>query len=91
LIAKRPVHLRLKQDLGYAAFLISGIGLSYNDQKIIKARELICAIAEGRPAEPDFAFGDAVTRVIDAVEKSAKERRWVIDPRVWTPSRSVVS
>jgi hypothetical protein len=34
LIAKRPVHLRLKQDLGYAAFLISGIGLSYNDQKI---------------------------------------------------------
>jgi predicted dehydrogenase len=63
---------------GYAAFHpIPGIGLGYNDQKIIEARELICAVAEGRPAEPDFAFGDAVTRVIDAVEKSAKERRWV--------------
>ena len=63
---------------GYAAFHpIPGIGLGYNDQKILEARELICAIAEGRPAEPDFAFGDAVTRVIDAVQKSADERRWV--------------
>ena len=63
---------------GYAAFHpIPGIGLGYNDQKIIEARELICAVAEGRPAEPDFAFGHAVTRVIDAVQKSADERRWV--------------
>jgi predicted dehydrogenase len=36
---------------------IPGIGLGYNDQKIIEARELICAVPEGRPAEPDFAFG----------------------------------
>jgi hypothetical protein len=42
-----------------------------------KARELICAIAEGRPAKPDFAFGHAVTQVTDAVEESAKERGWV--------------
>ncbi len=63
---------------GYAAFHpIPGIGLGYNDQKIIEARELIVAVAEGRPAEPDFAFGHAVTRVIDAVQRSAEERRWV--------------
>jgi hypothetical protein len=42
-----------------------------------KARELIYAIAEGRPAKPDFAFGHAITQVIDAVEEPAKKRRWV--------------
>ena len=37
----------------------------------------ICAIAEGRPAEPDFAFGHKITQAIDAVLKSITERRWV--------------
>ncbi|MEM7024568.1 MAG: Gfo/Idh/MocA family oxidoreductase [Pseudomonadota bacterium] len=63
---------------GYAAFHpIPGNALGYNDQKIIEARELICAIAEDRPAEPDFRFGHEITRVIDAVLKSVEERRWV--------------
>jgi predicted dehydrogenase len=63
---------------GYAAFHpIPGNALGYNDQKIIEARELICAIAEGRPAEPDFRFGHEITRVIDAVLRSVAERRWV--------------
>jgi predicted dehydrogenase len=63
---------------GYAAFHpIPGNALGYNDQKIIEARELVCAIAEGRPAEPDFRFGHEITRVIDAVLKSAEQRRWV--------------
>jgi predicted dehydrogenase len=62
----------------YGAFHpIAGNALGYNDQKIIEARELICAIAEGRPAEPDFAFGDKITQAIDAVQKSIEERRWV--------------
>jgi predicted dehydrogenase len=63
---------------GYAAFHpIPGNALGYNDQKIIEARELICAVAEGRPAEPDFAFGHKITQVIDAVLRSIEERRWV--------------
>jgi predicted dehydrogenase len=63
---------------GYAAFHpIPGNALGYNDQKIIEARELICAIAEGRPAEPDFAFGHKITQAIDAVLRSVAERRWV--------------
>ncbi|MGH6899788.1 MAG: Gfo/Idh/MocA family oxidoreductase, partial [Geminicoccaceae bacterium] len=63
---------------GYAAFHpIPGNALGYNDQKIIEARELICAIAQRRPAEPDFAFGHKITQAIDAVLKSIAERRWV--------------
>ena len=62
----------------FAAFHpIPGVALGYNDQKIIEARELIEAIATGRPAWPDFRFGWQVTRVIDAVERSVAERRWV--------------
>jgi predicted dehydrogenase len=63
---------------GYAAFHpIPGNALGYNDQKIIEARELICAIAEGRSAEPDFAFGHKITQTTDAVLKSIEGRRWV--------------
>jgi predicted dehydrogenase len=63
---------------GYGAFHpIPGNALGYNDQKIIEARELICALAEGRPAEPDFAFGHKITQTIDAVQRSVDERRWV--------------
>jgi predicted dehydrogenase len=63
---------------GYGAFHpIPGNSLGYNDQKILEARELICAIAQGRPAEPDFAFGHRITRTIDAVLRSIDERRWV--------------
>lgn len=63
---------------GYAAFHpIPGNALGYNDQKIIEARELVCALAESRPAEPDFRFGHEITRVIDAVLRSVAESRWV--------------
>jgi predicted dehydrogenase len=63
---------------GYGAFHpIPGIGLGYNDQKIIEAREIVAAVAERRPAEPDFAFGHEVTRTIEAVLRSIEERRWV--------------
>ena len=63
---------------GYGAFHpIPGNSLGYNDQKILEARELICAIAEGHAAEPDFAFGHRITRTIDAVLRSIDQRRWV--------------
>ena len=62
----------------YAAFFpIAGIGLGYNDQKIIEARDLIVAIATGKKAFPDFRFGLEINRVVDAVLKSVAEHRWV--------------
>ncbi len=56
---------------------IAGIGLGYNDQKIIEAWELIEGIAADRPLQPDFRAGLETCRVIDAVLLSAAERRWV--------------
>jgi predicted dehydrogenase len=56
---------------------IAGIGLGYNDLKIIEAHELIEGIAADRPLYPDFRAGFETCRVIDAMLRSADERRWV--------------
>lgn len=63
---------------GYKAFFgLAGIGLGYNDQKIIEAHELITAIALGQPVQPDVRFAYKVNKVIDAVDRSCQENRWV--------------
>src|SRR5215211_347388 len=63
---------------GYKAFFgLAGIGLGYNDQKIIEAHDLITAVALGQPAQPDVRFAYQVNKVIDAVELSCQEHRWV--------------
>jgi predicted dehydrogenase len=63
---------------GYKAFFgLAGIGLGYNDQKIIEAHDLITAVASGQPVEPDVRFGYKVNKVIDAVDVSCREHRWV--------------
>jgi predicted dehydrogenase len=63
---------------GYKAFFgLAGIGLGYNDQKIIEAHDLITAIALGQPVQPDVRFAYKINKVIDAVDLSCQEHRWV--------------
>jgi predicted dehydrogenase len=63
---------------GYGAFFgLAGIGLGYNDQKIIEAHDLITAVALGEPVQPDVRFAYGVNKVIDAVDTACRERRWV--------------
>jgi predicted dehydrogenase len=63
---------------GYKAFFgLAGIGLGYNDQKIIEAHDLIVAIALDQRAEPDVRFAYRVNKVIDAADLSCQEHRWV--------------
>lgn len=63
---------------GYKAFFgLAGIGLGYNDQKIIEAHDLITAVALNRPAQPDVRFAYQVNKVIDAADLSCQEHRWV--------------
>ena len=63
---------------GYKAFFgLAGIGLGYNDQKIIEAHDLITAVVLGQPVQPDVRFAYEVDKVIDAIDLSCEERRWV--------------
>lgn len=79
----------------YAALLpAAGLALGYNDFKALEARELIVAIAENRPAHPDFDFGYQIQRVVDACQRSHDQRRWVqvseVDPPL-TPAASPIA
>jgi len=63
---------------GYKAFFgLAGIGLGYNDQKIIEAHDLITAVALNQPVQPDVHFAYRVNKIIDAAERSCQEHRWV--------------
>ena len=63
---------------GYKAFFgLAGIGLGYNDQKIIEAHDLITAVALNQSVQPDVRFAYQVNKVIDAVDLSCQEHRWV--------------
>jgi predicted dehydrogenase len=65
-------------DPRYASLLpVSALGLGYNDYKAMEAREMIEAVAIGRPAYPDFSFGCRVQEVVDACQRSHAQRGWV--------------
>jgi predicted dehydrogenase len=54
-----------------------GHGLGINDLKVIEARNLLRAIADGRPAHPGFDVGLRVQRVMDAMERSHAAGAWI--------------
>lgn len=57
-----------------------GHGIGYADTFVIEVAQFLKAIVENTPYRPDFADGVACQRVLDAVERSAIERRWVTVP-----------
>jgi predicted dehydrogenase len=53
-----------------------GHGLGINDLKVIEARNLIRAIADGVPAQPGFDVGLQVQLVMEAMERSHASGAW---------------
>lgn len=53
-----------------------GHGLGINDLKVIEARNLLRAIADGTPARPGFDAGLRVQRVMEAMEHSHASGAW---------------
>ena len=65
----------------YGAFWpFAGVPLGVHELKTIEVNEWLNAIAENRRADGDFEEGWRVSEVLDAVEQSATERRWVDIP-----------
>lgn len=56
---------------------VAGHGLGFNELKLIELHHLLEAIAAGTPADPDFSVSLEIERVIDAIERSAAEERWI--------------
>ncbi|AHG76808.1 Gfo/Idh/MocA family protein [Mannheimia varigena] len=62
----------------YAAFCVSaGHGIGFNDQKAVEIRDLVNGIAADDRMFPDFEEGYKISRVLEAIAKSAEEKRWV--------------
>ena len=54
-----------------------GHGLGYNDMKACEIRDLLEAVAEDKPLWPDFRAAYQVNQVLDAIERSHRENRWI--------------
>ena len=66
----------------YGAFWpFAGVPIGIHELKTIEVREWLTAIAEDRRPDGDFREGWLVSEVLDAVERSAAERRWVDVPQ----------
>jgi predicted dehydrogenase len=62
----------------YGAFYpVANFGLGYNEYKAIEVRELMLAVAAGKPSWPSFRDGWRIMQVVDACVASARDRRWV--------------
>ncbi len=55
---------------------VPGMALGFGDGFIIAVRDLLCSIAEGRPATPDFLDGLRASEVVAAAQDSAATRSW---------------
>ena len=76
----REVELGPKHG-DYGAFLpFAGVPLGVHELKTIEVHEWLNAIAEDRPPDGDFKDGWHVSEVLEKVEQSATERRWVDVP-----------
>jgi predicted dehydrogenase len=89
-LAGDPVELKGYREIelgpahgDYGAFWpFAGVPLGVHELKTIEVKEWLSAIAEDRRPDGDFKDGWHVSEVLDAVERSAAERRWVDVPTV---------
>ena len=54
----------------------AGIGMGYDDLKVIEAARFLQSVADGRQREPGVREMNAAARVIDAIEKSCATGVW---------------
>ena len=54
-----------------------GHGIGYADCFVIEVKNFLSAIVQEKEYHPDFNDGLAVQKVLDAVERSAHEKKWM--------------
>lgn len=67
------------EHAGYGDFYpVASIGMGYNDHKMIEIRNLIEAVAtRNRNVWPNFADAHRIQCVLDAIDISSREKRWL--------------
>jgi predicted dehydrogenase len=67
---------QVPQFSAFFGFDFAGGGLGYFDVKVIEVRDLIEGIVNGEDCFPNFDFGLANERIIDAMERSLETKAW---------------
>ncbi len=67
---------QVSQFSAFFGFDFAGGGLGYFDVKVIEVRDLIEGIVNDADCFPNFAFGLANERIIDAMERSLETKAW---------------
>ena len=67
---------QVPQFSAFFGFDFAGGGLGYFDVKVIEVRDLIEGIVKDADCFPNFAFGLANERIIDAMERSLETKAW---------------
>lgn len=67
---------QVPQFSGFFGFDFAGGGLGYFDVKVIEVRDLIDGIVGDADCFPNFQFGLANERIIDAMERSLETQSW---------------
>lgn len=70
------VGSQIPQFSAFFGFDFAGGGLGYFDVKVIEVRDLIDGILGTEDCFPNFQFGLANARIIDAMERSLASRTW---------------
>ena len=56
---------------------VAGMGLGYQDYKLLECKQIIEAIALNKEAYPNFRWSAEIQQLVDAAIKSSKENRWI--------------
>ncbi|AZO07953.1 Gfo/Idh/MocA family oxidoreductase [Mesorhizobium sp. M3A.F.Ca.ET.080.04.2.1] len=72
----RTIYSGPNQPYGDKLWPVAGMGQGYIDVKSIEWYNFLQAIAENRPASPNFEDGVQIERIIDAIQASAKSAAW---------------
>lgn len=68
---------QVPQYSGFFGFDFGGGGLGFFDVKVIDVFDLITGIAGENDCFPNFAFGAANQEILEAIDHSCRERRWL--------------
>jgi predicted dehydrogenase len=74
---------QVPQYSAFFGFDFAGGGLGYFDVKVIEVRDLIHGVCAENDCFPNFDFGLANQRIIDAMERSLESLAWVNVAKEW--------
>jgi predicted dehydrogenase len=73
----KRINMGPNHPYGQHFWPIAALGVGYHEVKMIEIHDFVRSVVSGARPRPDFADGVANQRVLEALEASARDQRWV--------------